>query len=116
MTNLLEVLALLGMVHMRGILGQELESTKAIFYEIFGNPVFSVTMSINRFKFLIFHITMQGILFIGNTIDLQIFVKFSKNLTKAGKFLVLDNYLSLDETLYPTRAPISFKQFNQSKP
>ena len=32
------------------------------------------------------------------------------------KFLVPDDYLSLDETLYPTSMQISFKQFNPSKP
>ena len=31
-------------------------------------------------------------------------------------FLAPDDYLSLDETLYPMRTQISFKQFNLSKP
>ena len=43
----------------------------------------------------------------------KIFEEFNKI---CGKFLVPDDYLSLDETLYPTRTQISFKQFNPSKP
>ena len=31
-------------------------------------------------------------------------------------YLVLGDYLSLDETLYPMRTQISFKQYNQNKP
>ena len=41
------------------------------------------------------------------------FEEFNKN---CGKFLVPNDYLSLDNTLYPTRTQISFKQFNSSKP
>ena len=60
--------------------------------------------------------TIQRVLFLSNTIDLQLFAKFWKNLTKLRKFLVPDDYLSLDETLCPTRTQISFKQFIPSKP
>ena len=77
-------------------------------------------MSRNRFKFLIAHI-----LFGDHTTRPapwqhdrfaafgEIFEEFNEN---CGKFLVPDDYLSLDETLYPTRTQISFKQFNPSKP
>ena len=41
------------------------------------------------------------------------FEEFNEN---CGKFLVPDDYLLLDETLYPMRTQISFKQFNPSKP
>ena len=43
----------------------------------------------------------------------NIFEEFNKN---CGKFLVPDDYLSLDEALDPTSTQISFKQFNPSKP
>ena len=43
----------------------------------------------------------------------EIFEEFNEN---CGKFLVPDEYLSLDETLHPTRRQISFKQFNPSQP
>ena len=44
-----EVLALIGMIYLRGLLEQAHQSTNAMFYEIFGNPLFSATMSRSRF-------------------------------------------------------------------
>ena len=41
----------IGMIYMRGSLGQAHQSTNAMFHEIFGNPVFSAAKSRNRFKF-----------------------------------------------------------------
>ena len=105
---------------MRGLLKQTHQSTNAMFYEIFGNPVFSAAKSRNRFKFLIAHILFDD--HITRPTPWQhdrfesfrkIFEEFNKN---CGKFLVSNDYLSLDETLYPTRTQISFKQFNPSKP
>ena len=105
---------------MRGLLGQAHQGTNAMFHEIFGNPVFSATKSTNRLKFLIVHISFddhtsrptrwQHDRFAAFC---EIFEEFNKN---CGKFVVPDDYLSLDETLYPMRTQISFKQFNPSKP
>ena len=91
-----------------------------MFYEIFGNPVYSAANSRNRFKFLVTHISLddhttrptpwQHDRFAAFR---KIFEEFNKN---CGKFLVPNDYLSLDDTLYPTRTQISFKQFNLSKP
>ena len=75
---------------MRGLLGQAHQSTNAMFHEIFGNPVFSAAKSRNRFKFLIAHISFDDFIIrptLSNTIDLQLFAKFLKNLTKTvGNF------------------------------
>ena len=54
-----EVLALIQIIYMRGLLRQARQSTNAMFHEIFGNPVFSATMSRNRLKFLIAHISFD---------------------------------------------------------
>ena len=59
LTNPSEVLALIGMIYMRGLLGQAHQSTNVMFHKIFGNLVFSATMSRNRFKFLIAHISLD---------------------------------------------------------
>ena len=105
---------------MRGLLGQAHQGTNAMFHKIFGNPVFSATMSWNRFKFLIAHISFDD--HTSHPTRWQhdrfaafhkIFEEFNEN---CGKCLVPDDNLSLDETLYPTRTQISFKQFNPSKP
>ena len=95
---------------MRGLLEQAHQRTNAMCYEIFGNPVFSATKSRNRFKFLIVHISFDD--HITRLTPWQhdrfaafceIFEEFNKN---CWKFLVPDDYLSLDETLYPTSTQI----------
>ena len=43
----------------------------------------------------------------------EVFEEMNK---KFGKALVPEDYISLDETLYPTRQAISFKQYNPDKP
>ena len=113
LTNPSEVLALIGIIYMRGLLGKVHQSTSTMFYEIFGNPVFSATMSRNRFKFLIAHISFDD-----HTTHptcwqhdrfaafCDIFEEFNEN---CGKFLIPDDFLSLDDTLYPMRTQISFK-------
>ena len=120
LTNPSEVLPLIGMIYMRGLLGQPHQSTDTMLHEIFVNPAFSATISRNRFKFLFAHITFDD-----HTMRptrwqhdqfaafCEMFEEFNKN---DGKFLVPDDYLLLDEILYPTRTQISFKQFNSSKP
>ena len=102
------------MIYMRGLLGQAHQSTNAIFYEIFGNTAFGTTMSRNRFKVLIAHISCDDHTMRPNSWQhdrfaalREIFEEFYKN---CGKFLVPDDYtsMSLDETLYPTRMQISY--------
>ena len=105
---------------MRGLLGQAHQGTNTMFHEIFGNPVFTATMSRNRFKFLIAHISFDDHTSCSTRWQhdrfaafCKIFEEFNEN---CGKFLVPDDYLSLDKTLYLMRTQISFKQFNPSKP
>ena len=114
-----EVLALIGMIYMPGLQEQAHQSTNAMFHEIFGNPVFSATKSRNRFKFFIVHISFDDLItrptpwqHDRDAAFRQIFEEFNKN---CGKFLVCNDYLSLDKTFYPIRTQISFKQFNPSK-
>ena len=45
LTNPLEVLAFIVMIYMRGLSRRAHHSTNAMFHEIFGNPLFSATMS-----------------------------------------------------------------------
>ena len=120
LTNPSEILALIGIIYMRGLLEQAHQGTNAMFHKIFGNPVFSATMFRNRFQFLIAHISFDDHTSRPTSWQhdkfaafCEIFKEFNKN---CGKFLVPDDYLSLDDTLYPMRMQISFKQFNPSKP
>ena len=92
-TNPLEVLALNGMSYMRGLLGQAHQNTNAMFHEIFGNPVFSATMSKNRFKFLIARISFDNHTTHPTREQLarfaafcEIFEEFNENLRKISSF------------------------------
>ena len=107
---------------MRGLLEQTHQSTNAMFNEILGNLAFCATTSMYRniFKFLIAHISFDDHTtrptpwqHDGFAAFREIFEEFNKNW---GKFLVPDDYLTLDETLYPKKTQIIFKQFNPSKP
>ena len=120
LTSPTEIQALIGLMYMRGLLGQANHNTENFFHETLGNPVFSATMSKNRFKFLMSHISFDNCktrsdrwLHDRFAAFREVFEEFNFN---CGKYVVPDDYLTLDETLYPTRAHISFKQFNPNKP
>ena len=105
---------------MRGLLEQAHRSTNVMFHKIFGNPIFSATMSRIRFKFLIAHIWFDDHITRPTPWQHDRFAAFreifGESNKNCGKFLVPNDFLSLDETLYPTRTQISFKQFNPSEP
>ena len=86
-----ELLALIGIIHMQGLLEQAHQSTNAMFYEIFGNPVFSATKkNWSRFKFLIGHLSFDDHITRPTPWQHDRFAAFRKvlkNLTKAvGNF------------------------------
>ena len=100
------------------LLAKAHQSTNAMFHEIFANPVFSVTTCIfrNRFRFLISYMSFNNHTRWQHNRFAAFRESFEKCNKNCGKFLVPDDCLSLDETLYPTRAQITFKQFNPRKP
>lgn len=119
-TNIIEMKAFIGLMYYRGLYGMNMHRVNILFSERHGAPVFSACMSRNRFEFL------QGHLCFDHAADRderwkhdrftairEVFEGCNK---KFGKALVPDDYLSLDETLYPTRVQISFKQYNPDKP
>ena len=82
-------------------------------YEIFGNPVFSKTISRDKFDYLIFYVsfdnhTTRPTRWQYNRFEVfrEIFEEFGKNY---GKFLGPNDCLSQNETLHPRTAHISFK-------
>lgn len=115
-----EMAAFIGLIYMRGLLNLNTHDTDVLFNDTTGHPVFGATMSKNRFKFL-----MQNIKFDDaetrprrwNSDRFAAFRAIFEMLNNnCSKHVVPDDYLSLDETLYPMRVQISFKQFNPSKP
>ena len=86
----LEVLALIGMIYMQGLLGQAHQSTNGMFMK---NLAIQFFVQLSPGTDLNFRLptyclmTIQCVLFLGNTINLQLFAKFLKNLSKtAGNF------------------------------
>lgn len=115
-----EVTAFLGLMYTRGLLGQNLHSAQRVFHEKTGHPVFSATMAQSRFALLHSHLSFDDI---ESRADRwkddrfaacrDIFELFNSNCLK---MMVAEEYLALDETLYPTRNKIGFRQYNPNKP
>ena len=119
-TNAAEIYAFIGLVYARGLQGQNSVRTEILFSKNYGDSIFSATMSKNKFKFFFSKISFDG--FETRTERLKkdrfaairnIFEKFNNN---RGKYIIHDDLLSIDETLYPMRNKVVFKQFNSNKP
>ena len=50
--NAVEIYTFIGLLYARGLQGQKSDRTELLFSESYGHPIFSATMSKNRFKFL----------------------------------------------------------------
>ena len=91
-----------------------------VFHEKYVHPLFSTVMSTNRFVFLCSNLSFDD----ASTRTekwqhdkfaamMDVFEKFDSN---CSKILVPDVFLSIYETLYPTRVSVSFRQYMKSKP
>lgn len=114
-----ELLAFFGLCYARGILGANLYHAKELWTPNY-SPVFAATMSENRFTFLQSHISFDNeatrpARFLKDKFAAarEIFESWNFN---CGRALQCGPWLSLDETLYPSRNHISFKQYNKQKP
>ena len=92
---------------------------RKLFSDSYGPPMFSAVMSRNRFAFILHNLSFDDESTCAErwkkdrfTVISEFFEKF-KN--QCMLVLTPGDYLSLDETLYPMRAQIWFKQFNPSK-
>ena len=119
-TSTSEILAFVGMVYLRGLLGLANHTVDVLFNNMTGNLIFGATMSKSRFKFLLSHISFDDIAtrprrWLSDRFAAfwEIFELFNEN---CGRIMISGAYLSWDKTLHPTRSNISFKQFNPSKP
>ena len=119
-TSVSKALAFFGLIDLQGLLGLRNHDVHILFNDLTGNPIFRATMSCNRFKFLFANICFDDSstrperwLYDRFTAIRTIFQDFNYN---CSRYIVPDDYLSLDETLYPMRVKIEFKQFNPNKP
>ena len=86
LTNPSELLALIGLIYMRGLLGQVHQGTTkylAIQFLVQVCPGTDLNFLLLTYRLM----TIHRVLLVGNIIDLQLFAKFLKNLTKTvGNF------------------------------
>ena len=102
-TYSLEILAFIGLLYLRGLLGLNNHDVAILFNDLTGNPVFGVTMSKNRFKFLFSYISFndfetrtQRWVYDRFTDIRDVFESFNHNCSSC---VVPGDFLSLDETL-----------------
>ena len=121
-TDEVEIRGLIGLLYYRAMFSQNLESIVHLFDEDneSGHPVFGATMSRSRFAFLLGRLSFDD-----KTTRAErwqhdrfaamrsIFEKFNLN---CSKHMNPPEYLAIDETLYPSRGKIAFKQYNPMKP
>ena len=95
-------------------------SSRILFSDDKGLPMFGATMSQNRFQFLMSHLSFDDIETRKNrwkndrfAAFRDIFELFNDN---CARYFTPNNFMSLDETLYPMRHQIDFKQYNPDKP
>ena len=119
-TNMAELRAFIGLRYARGLLSRNNQAIRDLYTDPEGHHIFGATMQRNRFEFLNKMITFDDIGTRKKRFEhdrfaafREVFEMFNDNCSQA---LNPDGYLSLDETLYPCRTRISFKQYNPSKP
>ena len=116
----IEIQALVGLMHLRGLYGLNHHGIELLFTNSIGPNVFGATMSQQQMKFLLAHITFDER---ADRAELwptdrfaaarNIFEAFNRN---CSKFVIPSEFLAIDETLYPMRHQIAFRQYNPNKP
>ena len=116
----MELKALIGLLLYCGLWKLNTMGIRKLFSDSYGPPMFSVVMSRNRFAFILHNLSFDDESTRAErwkkdrfTAIREFFEKFNN---QCMLVLAPGDYLSLDETLYPMRMQISFKQFNPSKP
>ena len=119
-TNKIEIAALFGLMYARGLLGQANLALHIVYREGFSHPVFGATMSRDRMKFLLSKISFdeeatrqqrwKNDRFAAVRDVHQMIMK------RCVSAITPDDFLCIDESLYPMRTAVSFKQYNKTKP
>ena len=115
-----ELLAFFGISYARGLLGQNFLKLRQLISVDVGHPIFSASMSFNRLVFIKAMISSDN----ANTRQerwrsdrFAAFREIFEEVNKCcAKIMSPDDYIAIDETLYPTRSGISFKTYNKDKP
>lgn len=118
-TNIEELRAFIGLFIYRGLNGMNNHSTTFLFSKR-GPPMFSATLSRERFKFLTCFISFDMESERRENYKKDRFAAFRELMEdfneKCLRFMAPGDYLSLDETLYGMRNQVMFKIFIANKP
>lgn len=116
----IEINAFLGLFLYRAMYKLNTLNVSQLFSNTYGPSVFGAAMSRNRFCFILRHFSFDDEDTRDERWKLDRFAAirefFEDFNNQCMTCLAPGDYLSLDETLFPTRNQISFKQYNPSKP
>ena len=91
-----------------------------LFSDIHGHPVFSATMSRQRFQFILANLTFDDAEDRPARWQCDRFASMQRVFEECNKsfarVMIPECYLCLDETLYPRRTQINFRKYNPDKP
>ena len=118
-TNEREMKAFSGLQYICGLLNWNNNDITFAYSQIYGNKIFNTTMSVKCFRFLCANLPFDDISSRNTRFQhdraaaiRDLFEYFARNCEKG---MHPDMYLSLDETLYPTRVVVAFCQYNKDK-
>ena len=119
-TAVTEIYANIGLLYLRGLLGQNNHSGKVLFKDQMGHPLFSAVTSRNRFCLLVsnlmFDTNEERVASWSFDRFASIRISFESFNRNCLKHVIPSGYLSIDKTLYPMRNQGSMKQSNPNKP
>ena len=120
-TSLSELQAFIGLMYARGLNSQVHLRAKHLFSETgHTNPLFGAAMSKNRYLFLLARVSFDDSETRKDRWKHDRYAGFREMHSmlnqNCANTMTPDDFLTLDETLYPTRARISMKQYNRNKP
>ena len=113
LTDTTEIKAYIGLCYLRGIFQQNNWSYRRIFSDMIGHPVFLSTMCANRFSFLNSHYSLDDPETRSDrwkqdrfAAAREVFEEFNNNCAMA---LQADDFMAIDECLYPCRNQVAHK-------
>ena len=116
----IDLYAFFGLLYFRGLYNLNHHDINLPFSDTRGLPVFGATMSRLRFQFMLAHLSFDNLDTRPERWKTDRFTAmrefFEQCNDRFGAALVPEDYISLDETLYPMRTQVNFKQYNPDKP
>ena len=116
----IDVYAVFSLMFFRGLYGLNQHDIRLPFSDKQGLPIFGATMSRLRYQFIVAHLSFDDIDTRSTRWKKDRFAAlrdfFEQCNNKFAAALVPEDYITLDETLYPMRTQVNFKQYNPDKP